>query len=474
MEGAFGANFDAIRIHAGSKAAELNTRIQAKAFTVGNDIFFRDGAPDTSTQQGQHLLAHELTHTIQQGGKAQRFDESRTIRRSDDLAAQIAAGHSLRSSPEDPRIAKRTAERLEEVKKAYVAGGGAGGTGGEFDKSLEATKEDQQRAEEQIAQQKKLVQSTNDLPQVFWHVYKINPALAIKQFGLTMPQLATLAAREAGKTGEAKHWKTGETITMDNFTAFMRDEDDAERQKKDAKKGEITAPDVLFNKTEIANHLGAFKGGAHTFIDIASSKRILGWLNDKNGFFGWGVIKQKEGKILDRDSNFVAPLDEANAANAKAQAQNGIETLENDLGIPNKNWSSSNDNPGKNLMRWVIPKPKLDIDNEAAGVLLKMVTGREVGADPTLWVAGGFTKGGAREAKIDAIPREDLLMLLAAGEIKQKIEHYPTTGDEIPWGAGQDPVVGKSPVAGKKTPKVGWNQKDQPESQPNMTYKRRS
>lgn len=72
MEGAFGADFGGIRIHEGSKASELNNRIQAKAFTVGNDIYFRDGAPDASSRDGQHLLAHELTHTVQQGGGVQR------------------------------------------------------------------------------------------------------------------------------------------------------------------------------------------------------------------------------------------------------------------------------------------------------------------------------------------------------------------------------------------------------------------
>jgi hypothetical protein len=72
MEGAFGADFSNVRVHTGPAASELSTRIQAKAFTTGNDIFFRDGMPDTSTTGGQSLLAHELTHTIQQTGQTQR------------------------------------------------------------------------------------------------------------------------------------------------------------------------------------------------------------------------------------------------------------------------------------------------------------------------------------------------------------------------------------------------------------------
>lgn len=67
MEGAFGADFSSIRVHTGRASTELNDRIQAKAFTTGNDVYFRDGLPDVSNAAGQSLLAHELTHTVQQG-----------------------------------------------------------------------------------------------------------------------------------------------------------------------------------------------------------------------------------------------------------------------------------------------------------------------------------------------------------------------------------------------------------------------
>ncbi|MGK0333106.1 MAG: hypothetical protein ACI89G_003206, partial [Minisyncoccia bacterium] len=53
MESAFGADFGAVRVHAGPRASELNERIQAKAFTTGNNIFFRDGLPDASSSSGQ-------------------------------------------------------------------------------------------------------------------------------------------------------------------------------------------------------------------------------------------------------------------------------------------------------------------------------------------------------------------------------------------------------------------------------------
>jgi hypothetical protein len=64
---AFGADFSSVRVHEGPVASALNERLGARAFTRGSDIFFRDGLPDTSRADGQHLLAHELAHTVQQG-----------------------------------------------------------------------------------------------------------------------------------------------------------------------------------------------------------------------------------------------------------------------------------------------------------------------------------------------------------------------------------------------------------------------
>ncbi|GEM_PF-2047766 len=67
MEGAFGADFSDVRIHTGSEAAELTNAVQARAFTTGSDIYFNEG----ESPNNQELLAHELTHTIQQGAVAQ-------------------------------------------------------------------------------------------------------------------------------------------------------------------------------------------------------------------------------------------------------------------------------------------------------------------------------------------------------------------------------------------------------------------
>jgi Domain of unknown function (DUF4157) len=70
MENAFEADFSGVKVHRGAAASELSGYLGAKAFTVGGDIFLRDGMPDTATTGGQSLLAHELAHTVQQGASA--------------------------------------------------------------------------------------------------------------------------------------------------------------------------------------------------------------------------------------------------------------------------------------------------------------------------------------------------------------------------------------------------------------------
>jgi hypothetical protein len=68
MESRFGHDFSRVRIHADSRAAESARAVDALAFTVGNNIVFGAGEFAPSHPAGQRLLAHELTHVVQQQG----------------------------------------------------------------------------------------------------------------------------------------------------------------------------------------------------------------------------------------------------------------------------------------------------------------------------------------------------------------------------------------------------------------------
>lgn len=68
MESGFGADFGAVRVHDDTRADKLNQSLNARAFTTGKDIFFKQGAYDPNSNEGQELVAHELTHVVQQTG----------------------------------------------------------------------------------------------------------------------------------------------------------------------------------------------------------------------------------------------------------------------------------------------------------------------------------------------------------------------------------------------------------------------
>lgn len=66
MERKFDQNFSSVTIHNDGEAAKLCKELNARAFTVGNDIFFAPGEFAPETDSGRELLAHELTHVVQQ------------------------------------------------------------------------------------------------------------------------------------------------------------------------------------------------------------------------------------------------------------------------------------------------------------------------------------------------------------------------------------------------------------------------
>lgn len=72
MEGKMNADLGDVRIHTGAKAHEMSEGINAKAFTHGQDIYFKNGNYDPGSNEGKELLVHELVHTQQQKGEVSR------------------------------------------------------------------------------------------------------------------------------------------------------------------------------------------------------------------------------------------------------------------------------------------------------------------------------------------------------------------------------------------------------------------
>jgi hypothetical protein len=111
MGQAMGADFSGVKVHTDSQSDQLNQSIQAKAFTTGQDVFFRQGAYSPSSKDGQELIAHELTHVVQQNGGA--------VQRSA-LAKGKSGIHSTTGYKAASSVIQRSYGTLNPMSKARV------------------------------------------------------------------------------------------------------------------------------------------------------------------------------------------------------------------------------------------------------------------------------------------------------------------------------------------------------------------
>ncbi|RKT13286.1 DNA/RNA non-specific endonuclease [Paraburkholderia sp. RAU2J] len=99
METRFRANFGAVRIHTDSHAAILSAKLNAQAFTVGRDVYFARGQFNPDTADGRELIAHELTHTIQQGAATQgpeiHRSEARVVQTTEPQVQRLGTSDAL-------------------------------------------------------------------------------------------------------------------------------------------------------------------------------------------------------------------------------------------------------------------------------------------------------------------------------------------------------------------------------------------
>ena len=68
MGQSMGHDFGGVQVHTSPEADSLSRQLHARAFTTGQDIFFREGTYNPASSDGQKLIAHELTHVVQQSG----------------------------------------------------------------------------------------------------------------------------------------------------------------------------------------------------------------------------------------------------------------------------------------------------------------------------------------------------------------------------------------------------------------------
>nr|WP_051035347.1 DUF4157 domain-containing protein [Crinalium epipsammum] len=129
MGQAMGADFSCVRVHTDAQSEELNQELMAKAFTTGQEVFFRQGEYNPGSRGGQELLAHELTHVVQQnGGAVQRASKSpgkattkREITSCGIQVQRVVGNYAIGSTLATTTKAKRglTKPQMDEVQKLH-------------------------------------------------------------------------------------------------------------------------------------------------------------------------------------------------------------------------------------------------------------------------------------------------------------------------------------------------------------------
>lgn len=118
MEPRFATNFSQVRVHTDGEAVQMNRQLSAQAFTHGRDIYFGDLKYNPGSSEGKRLLAHELTHVVQQTGSVQRQLSIQCAKKKD-IKEVEAIADEFKMSPE----ARRDFGDFLEDEKATGNGG---------------------------------------------------------------------------------------------------------------------------------------------------------------------------------------------------------------------------------------------------------------------------------------------------------------------------------------------------------------
>ena len=131
MESRFGRDFSGVRVHTGGAAAASAEAVHAHAYTLGDHVVFGQGRYTPGTPQGDRLLAHELTHVVQQRESAPRTQFQKAISDPADAAeheADSVADRVMRGGP--VKVSQAPSAYMQQLSTAESVGVAAGAIGG--------------------------------------------------------------------------------------------------------------------------------------------------------------------------------------------------------------------------------------------------------------------------------------------------------------------------------------------------------
>lgn len=119
-----GQDFSGVTVHTDAQADHLSRQLGAEAFTTGSDVFFREGAYDPASSDGQHLIAHELTHVAQQGASAPNVQGKLTVNDPNDRfehqADSVADTVMNQPEEEEEELQLQEVEEEEEIQMQEI------------------------------------------------------------------------------------------------------------------------------------------------------------------------------------------------------------------------------------------------------------------------------------------------------------------------------------------------------------------
>ena len=120
MGQAMGYDLSGVRVHTSPEADDLSHQLGAKAFTTGQEVFFREGAYDPGSTAGRELIAHELTHVVQQGTGQVQGGSRMTVNAPGDVheqqadaSARAAMNAGVQRQEEEELVQAQTEEEEE-------------------------------------------------------------------------------------------------------------------------------------------------------------------------------------------------------------------------------------------------------------------------------------------------------------------------------------------------------------------------
>jgi hypothetical protein len=164
MEGRFRHDFSRVRVHTDARAAESARAVDAHAYTVGPNVVFGAGQYAPETASGRRLLAHELTHVLQQNGPSAAADlpavrpaNDAWEREGEEVSRRVVDGPAPSSPVRVRRLPQESVQR-------YSFGSGAGPDFGGGDKFVEVPKEHKDRVDAALGIVSRVVNNPRDFP----------------------------------------------------------------------------------------------------------------------------------------------------------------------------------------------------------------------------------------------------------------------------------------------------------------------